>query len=253
MHCARAAAMLAMLALPTSSCGRVRWRKPSAHRTTSPVHAPYGRPPVSPVLPLPSATPSPTLTAAPTTATTTSAPPIGPPPPPAPCTDRFGHALTPAFGRLDGLLVALVPPRTPRCKSDERHLHLQLEVDGEAYDVAVPLGDPATGDVLFKEVRAPVPGGPWRAGWSPGLSLDYVRTFSAHAADFVVLSRDDLLRQLQMELVTKRRVSVWGTGYGPGGVHEVHRSSAQHDGTIALDPDSPRSRFLLFRFARQRF
>jgi hypothetical protein len=208
---------------------------------------------VPPTIPLPSATPSPTGTITP--ADTTTATPFGPPPPPAPCTDRFGHALTTSFGRLDGWLVAFVPPRAKRCKSDDRHVHLQLDVDGDAYDVAVPLGDPDAPDVWFKETTARMLGGPWRAGWSPGQTLDYVRTFAMHSNDFEMLPREMLLRKLEAELSSKRRVSIWATGYAPGRAHEVHRGAdnAQHDGTIALDPDSPRSRFLLFRFARQRF
>lgn len=252
MHRARALTAIVLVLIAPSSC-RPRWKKSPPRRATYPVHAPVTRPPhVAPLYSAPTstATAMPTATTAPSSVT-----PIGPPPPPAPCTDRFGHALTTSFGRLDGTLVALVPPRTPRCKSDEHHLHLQLqlEADGDAYDVAVPLGDPAAQDIYFLETTAPVPGGRWRAGWSPGASLDYVAAFKVHATDFRVLTRDELLLKLQTELTAKRRVSVWATGYGPGGAHMVHRDHGQHDGTIALDPDSTRSRFLLFRFARQRF
>jgi hypothetical protein len=253
MHRARALTAIALVLVASPGCSRMRWKKSPPKRASAPLHVPATRPPaVAPLYSAPTSTATASAPPTPSTPATT----FGPPPPPGPCTDRFGHALTTSFGRLDGTIVALVPPappRTARCKSDEHHLHLQLEVDTETYDVAVPLGDPAVEDMYFLETTALVPGGRWRGGWAPGQRLDYVGAFRVHAEDFRPLSRDELLQKLQMDLSVKRHVSVWATGYGPGGAHMVHRDRGQHDGTIALDPDSARSRFLLFRFARQRF
>src|SRR4051794_24097371 len=55
------------------------------------------------------------------------------------CTSSFGAALTntPTFGRLDGYLVAIVPPGGgSACNADSSHLHLQVRMNGAVYDVA---------------------------------------------------------------------------------------------------------------------
>src|SRR5882757_3056191 len=57
-----------------------------------------------------------------------------------PCTSTFGNAMTATFGRLDGFLVAIVPPGSSNCQGDASHIHLQLQVNGAIYDVAVNVG-----------------------------------------------------------------------------------------------------------------
>src|SRR5438132_12017259 len=46
------------------------------------------------------------------------------------CTNGFGSALSTSFGRLDGYLVAIVPPGHRGCNGDQTHLHLQVESGG---------------------------------------------------------------------------------------------------------------------------
>src|SRR5262245_28138772 len=54
-----------------------------------------------------------------------------------PCTDSFGSALTAEYGRLDGILVAIVRPGSGPCNADSGHVHLQVRVDSAVYDVAI--------------------------------------------------------------------------------------------------------------------
>src|SRR4051794_19277293 len=59
------------------------------------------------------------------------------PPTRHPCTSNFGTALTTSFGRLDGFLVAIVPPGGGPCNADSDHVHLQVQVNGAVYDIAI--------------------------------------------------------------------------------------------------------------------
>ena len=63
------------------------------------------------------------------------------------CTSNFGDALSadPTFGRLDGFLVAIVPPANMQaCNDDESHVHLQIRMSGMIYDVAIDVTDETT-------------------------------------------------------------------------------------------------------------
>src|SRR5690349_2831550 len=64
-----------------------------------------------------------------------------------PCTGSFGSALSTSYGRLDGYLVAIVPPGNGGCNADTDHIHLQVKMNGAIYDVAVNVGSPAMDDV----------------------------------------------------------------------------------------------------------
>src|SRR5262245_49460666 len=50
-----------------------------------------------------------------------------------PCTGNFGSALSTSFGRLDGFLVAIVPPGNGGCNADTDHVHLQILVNSAVY------------------------------------------------------------------------------------------------------------------------
>lgn len=169
----------------------------------------------------------------------------------ATCVSRFGDGLTESFGRLDGRLVSVVPPReSGSCNADRRHVHLQVLVHGSVYDVAVNVGEPDRPDVRLRRHDTDALGGGFEEGWHPTGALDY-SSLGVRSADFSPAS--DTARVLEEELATADRVSVWATGYGPGGVHLVHRNGDGTDGAILLSPLGTRSRVLLFRFEDQEF
>jgi hypothetical protein len=162
------------------------------------------------------------------------------------CTDHFGSGLDTLHGRLDGTLVAI-------CGGDADHVHLQVEMNGATYDVAVNIG--AAGSPVYYLARAlPLPDGAWAEGWHTAAAgvLDYP-SLGVHAGDFAPMSADALAAAIEAELAPANHISVFMTGYGPDGGHEVHRRSTFLDGAIAVRPLSSPARLLLFRFADQDF
>ena len=175
--------------------------------------------------------------------------PIDGPPTRVACTNGFGAGLSATYGRLDGFLVSIVPASTHKCNGDSSHLHLQVRMNGGIYDVAANM------DVLSAEKTAPMPDGPWSEGWHSGVTLDYANTLGVHAADFTQLTPAALEAQLNEELKSVNHLSVFATGYGPDGVHNVHRQggAGSNDGAIVLNPLSPTPRILMFRFTTDSF
>jgi hypothetical protein len=165
-----------------------------------------------------------------------------------PCTSSFGTGLTGTFGRLDGVIVAVVPPGHGSCNADAHHVHVQVLSQGETYDVAVNTdgGFSATKDM-------PLPGGPWADGWHAGGSLDYVTDVGVHVGDFQPGSENAIDQQLEIALANANHVSVFATLYSHGGVHLVHRRGQGHDGLLVTDPLSPTSHVFAFHFSNQSF
>ena len=174
----------------------------------------------------------------------------------AQCTNQLGHALTRAYGRLDGHLVAIVPTGARGCNADPDHLHLQVAANGAVYDVAVNLGAAPMGGVLDLSVAAddlPLPDGAWSEGWHPSIApLDYVTVLHLHSEDFTPLAPAAVAARLENELRDVDRIAVFATGYGPDGAHDVHRNAGM-DGALALHPLGPSAHLLLFHFSSQTF
>ncbi|TAK32443.1 MAG: hypothetical protein EPO40_02670 [Myxococcaceae bacterium] len=172
------------------------------------------------------------------------------------CTNQLGRALDRSYGRLDGRLVAIVPAGQRDCNGDPDHLHLQIAVDGAIYDVAVNLGSRRAGgvpDLAVASVDVPLPDGAWVEGWHTMIApLDYVTTLHLHSSDFAPLTPAEVSADLETELRDVGRISVFAIGYGPDGVHNVHRNQGL-DGALALHPAGARAHLKLFRFASQSF
>jgi len=169
------------------------------------------------------------------------------------CTSQFGTALTQAYGRLDGFLVAIVPPMTGPCNADTSHVHLQIRANAEIYDVAVNVGDEnGTEDVHTLTMDRDLPGGAWAEGWHVSESVDYV-AFGVHSNELTLETKATLTSDIETDLQTVNHISVYATGYGPDGVHLVHRNGSGHDGVIATEPLSVPSHLRLFSFTSQSF
>src|SRR5450432_3613923 len=84
-----------------------------------------------------------------------------------PCASMFGTALTPAFGRIDGTVLAVVPPGDQACAlPNATHLVVQVTMGGAAYRLVVDvLSNQGSPDVLLDELDAPLVGGAWTEGW----------------------------------------------------------------------------------------
>ena len=185
-------------------------------------------------------------------------PPVGPDGAPTreACTSSYGTGLSTSFGRLDGALVAIVPPGHHGCNGDADHLHLQVKAAGAVYDIAVTMASTMGGampEVFLAEKDAPLANGPWADGWHAGTRFDYVNDLGLHAADFTAMPAAALAMKVQQALGTVNHISVYATGYGPSGGHKVHRNSGGQDGALVLDPTSATPHVLAFHFSTQSF
>ncbi len=170
-----------------------------------------------------------------------------------PCTSTFGSALSTPHGRLDGTLVSIVMPTDKNgCNADSSHVHLQVLMNGSVYDVAVNVSDPANVDFLEEDLA--LPDGAFSEGWHTGAAddLDYV-SLGFHDTDFTAIPEDTLAQMLSTELADVNHISVFMTGYGPTGGHDVHRQGSGEDGAIVIRPLSALPHILLFHFATQSF
>jgi hypothetical protein len=167
-----------------------------------------------------------------------------------PCTSQLGNALTSMYGRLDGILVAIVPPGNGPCNADSDHVHLQIQMNGAIYDVAVNVGDSNMDDVhtTTREIALPV----WQEGWHTGVLEDYV-SLGVHSTDIPLGTRAQNTAEIMNELATVNHISVFGTGYGPEGAHLIHRNGQGHDGLVVTQPLSTPAHVRLFSFTTQAF
>jgi hypothetical protein len=179
-----------------------------------------------------------------------------------PCASSFGAALTPAFARLDGTVVAVVPPNDQACAlPNSTHLVIQVMMGGAVYrmvvDVLSSTADPDSGtyDVFFSELDAPLASGAWAEGWHPGFALDYLSTLSVHSPAFTPMKKADLVAKITSEIELGDHISIFATATSaePNSAHLVHRNSPNADGAIVVHPDSASPHYLLLRFSEQTF
>ena len=166
---------------------------------------------------------------------------------------QLGDGLTEAYGRLDGILVAIVPPANGGgCQADNDHLHLQVRMNGDVYDVAVNVGENGVDDVHSTTRELAMPGPAWQEGWHTGVSANYV-TLGVHAADLPLATSAQLVTAMMSDLATANHISVFATGYGNDGAHLVHRTVQSRDGLIVTQPLSRPAHVRMFAFSNQTF
>ncbi len=168
------------------------------------------------------------------------------------CTSKFGSALKGSFGRLDGYVVAVVnPSSSSQCNADSSHVHIQVEMNGAVYDVAVNVD----GGYVY-EANVPLPGAAWSEGWYED-PLDYETTLGVSSSEFTATSQSALSTKLEGELATANHITVYGTTYtgsdAGSGIHDIHYESTNKDGALFLDPLSADAHAILFRFSGDSF
>jgi hypothetical protein len=171
-----------------------------------------------------------------------------------PLSQQTGTVIDTDHGRLDGTLVYVLPlGGSMACNGDESHVHLQIEVSGLVYDVAVDVG--ATGDEVgtYEETLA-VPGGAWAEGWHGTDSLSYL-SLGVKASQMPIASPSDVATQVESILQSTSQISIFCTGYTQdNGCHDVHYENGNgEDGAIVLEPTAAMSPILFFRFQDQTF
>ncbi len=176
------------------------------------------------------------------------------------CTSKFGDGLSadPTFGRLDGFLVAIVPPANMQSCNDDQspRSSAKVRMSGMTYDVAIDVTDAATmvDDVHTTTRDIAMPGAtPWSEGWHTGSDVldDYV-SLGVHDSDLALEAKADLVQLLQTDLATANHVSVYTTSYGSDGAHLVHRNGSGHDGILVTEPLSTPAHLRFFSFTTSR-
>jgi hypothetical protein len=169
-----------------------------------------------------------------------------------PLSQQIGKALDTAHGRLDGYLSFFVPKDGPSsCNGDDSHVHLQIRMQGNIYDVAVDIGT-FTGDANLYEADMPIPQGAWSEGWHD-VGLSYPQ-LGLHSTQFTAEDPTTLGQKIQSELAGVNHVSIFGDSYAQeNGCHDVHYENGTADGALVIDPLSPSAHILFFRFSTQTF
>jgi hypothetical protein len=183
-------------------------------------------------------------------------PDAGPTPPAPICSSTFGSALTAEFGRVDGTLVGIARPQDSHCaQPNKTHVALDVEINGAAYRFLVNVqSDTGSPDVYFLETNHSLAGPAWSEGWhtasAESMYLDYASFLDLHTADFATAyAIDDLTDKVVSDLTIGEKISVYATGYGPDGAHDIHKESGfGDDGAVVVGPDTASPKWLLFRF-----
>ncbi len=174
------------------------------------------------------------------------------PPTRLPCTNTLGTAMSLEFGRLDGILVSIVPPGNGRCNADSDHVHLQVRANNAVYDLSVNVGVGAMQDVHSTTRDMKMPGPAWAEGWHPAIGNDYV-ALGIHSTDLPLRTAAELTSELNAELATANHISVFAIGYGPDGGHLIHRNGNGRDGLLITKPLASSARVRMFSFSTQAF
>jgi hypothetical protein len=169
------------------------------------------------------------------------------------CADSFGSALTAPYGRLDGTVLAVVPPGDMNCAMpNSTHLVLQLQSGGAVYRMVVNVQSDQGTDprVFFGQKSGPAVA--WAEGWHPDAKLDYVTTLGAHKSELQPMEMPALVAAVTDRIALDSQVSVFASTSGGASAHLVHRNATDQDGAIVLSPSSAPT-YLLFAFADQDF
>jgi hypothetical protein len=172
-----------------------------------------------------------------------------------PVSQQTGSLCNTLHGRLDGYLRFVVPKGgSHTCNGDSSHVHLQIEVQGSIYDVAVDIGQ-TQGDVLFYEEDRAIPVGPWAEGFHGTYALDYTSLGLHSGQGFTPQDPTTLGQKIQSELQGVNHIAVFGECYSPqgNGAHDVHYVGHGNDGAIVINPLAQQAHLLLFHFSTQTF
>jgi hypothetical protein len=172
------------------------------------------------------------------------------------CGTTFGTELTSAFGRLDGVVNAVVNPVDQQCAGvNSDHVVIEVKMNGALYRLVVNIqsdfGDPQV-DYLAIDHALPPPA--WSEGWHTGVVVDYVSTFGVTAASaFKPYPLAELAGIVTDAIPLGQKISVYAESSGGASAHKVHRNTGTTDGAIVLDPEGALPKVLLFHFANQTF
>jgi hypothetical protein len=171
------------------------------------------------------------------------------------CASTFGTELTSAFGRLDGVVTAVVKPIDQQCAGvNGDHVVIEAKMNGAIYRLVVNIqsdfGDP---QVNYLAIDHALPPPAWAEGWHTGLAVDYPTTFGVHVGEFKPHPLAELADIVTDAIPLGEKISVYAESSGGASAHKVHRNTGKTDGAIVLDPEGAKPRVLLFHFSTQNF
>jgi hypothetical protein len=176
------------------------------------------------------------------------------------CATSFGNALTAAFGRVDGIVLAVVPRGVTTCGPiNGDHVVVHLQNDAGVYRMVVNVmssaADPHVASAAIDGGALPTP---FEPGWHPGLTLDYPTTFGLHvdAGVWEVLDPDTAAARVYDAIEVGAPLSVYATSSGgtyADSAHLIHRHGNHDDGALVLNPTSAAPTWVLFHFLTQTF
>ncbi len=173
------------------------------------------------------------------------------------CAEALSSTLSGTYGRLDGIVTALVLPGSTACHGDPTHLHLQVEVASNIYDVAVPVTFTDAGNQIgIDEKDEPtLAGSAWTEGWhGTGVTLDYVSSFDVHQSDFSLVSAAVATSRMRGLMSVGDEVSIWGHVYASlDGLNAIFRDDGVSDGAIAVVHPSTSVHYILLSKSTQTF
>jgi hypothetical protein len=170
-----------------------------------------------------------------------------------PLSKEIGTAVDSKHGRMDGYLNYVVPKGGPgSCNGDSSHIHLQVNVAGDIYDVAFDIGK-TDGDTLSYETEMTMPDGAWAEGWHSDDGLSYT-ALGLHSSQFKSEDPSTFATRIISELANANHVSIFGTGYPQGdGCHDVHYVGGQTDGALVINPLAATPHIVFVRFSTDSF
>ncbi len=177
----------------------------------------------------------------------------------AACASTFGDALTDAFGRVDGTVIAVVAPGIQSCAMpNSDHLVVQVEFGGDVYRMVVNVqSNGADPNIRGRVLSAPLPAPAFAPGWHPGLSLDYANDLDVHSdTGWESLALANAAARIAAAIEIGDPIAVYATSSGgtyAHSAHLVHRNGGGHDGALVIDPTGADPMWLLFSFADQTF
>ncbi len=177
------------------------------------------------------------------------------------CASTFGAALTNAFGRLDGEVVAIVGPQDTQCAlPNDDHVTVQLAMNGAVYRVVVNVASTRGTDLRVRHAvldhALPMPA--WALGWHTDVTLDYPTTLDAHTTTmgmFTPYEMTPLVKRITDAIPLGAKVSAYSWSSGGASSHMVHRNerNPQGDGALVVNADTATPKWLLFHFDGQTF
>jgi hypothetical protein len=171
------------------------------------------------------------------------------------CAAEFGQGLTAGFGRLDGVVWAVLNVTDSQCpRPNSDHVIVQVVAEGRVYRMVVNVQSDRVGaDPRVALFETPVAALDYAEGWHTGVRFDYAADANAHSADFTFADMTTLSNDVVARIPIGARISVFAHTSGGDSAHKVHRNASGQDGAVVIDPTGPDARALLFRFANQSF